>query len=73
MLGVPSRLVMLECFQLQPNAQDRHIFSISANRIYSTKDAYEGLFIGSVSFPHHDRVWKTWAPQNVIFPLVSSV
>jgi hypothetical protein len=58
---------MLEGFQLQPDTQDRHIFTLSASLIYSIKAAYEGLFIRSVSFPHHDRVWKTWAPQNVVF------
>jgi hypothetical protein len=57
---------MLEGFQLQAGTQDKHIFTVSANGLYSAKAAYEGLFISSVSFPHYDRVWKTWASQNVV-------
>jgi hypothetical protein len=28
---------------------------------YSTKSAYEWFFVGCVAFPHHKRIWKTWA------------
>jgi hypothetical protein len=29
--------------------------------MYSAKSAYNGLFMGSISFGHFTRVWKTWA------------
>lgn len=38
--------------------------SIASDGIYSAKSAYEGLFVGSTSFVHYLRVWKTWAPPK---------
>jgi hypothetical protein len=37
------------------------------NGQYSTKAAYEGLFIGSVEFEPFERIWKTWAPPKCRF------
>jgi hypothetical protein len=45
---------------LQPEVEDKHIFSIAAYGKYSAKAAYEGLFAGSTSFGHYHLVWKTW-------------
>jgi hypothetical protein len=47
--------------ELQPEVEDRHIFSIASNGVYSAKSAYEGLFLGSVTFGHYKRIWKSWA------------
>jgi hypothetical protein len=44
-----------------PEVEDRHVFSITPTGTYSAKTAYEGSFLGSVVFPHHKRIWKTWA------------
>jgi hypothetical protein len=44
-----------------PEVEDRHVFSITPTGTYSAKTAYEGFFLGSVVFPHHKRIWKTWA------------
>jgi hypothetical protein len=53
--------------KLQPGVEDRHIFSIGPDGMYSAKSAYNGLFMGSVSFGHYTRVWKTWAPPKCRF------
>jgi hypothetical protein len=42
--------------ELQPEVEDRHIFSIAPNGVYSAKSAYEGLFPGSVTFGHYKRI-----------------
>jgi hypothetical protein len=47
--------------------EDKHIFSIAADGNYSTKSAYDGLFVGSTSFGHYHLVWKTWAPPKCRF------
>jgi hypothetical protein len=51
---------MFSAIELQPGIEDKHIFSIAPDGKYSAKSAYNGL--GSVSFGHYTRVWKTWAP-----------
>jgi hypothetical protein len=58
---------MLSAIELQPGVEDRHIFSIVPDGMYSAKSAYNGLFMGSVSFGHYTRVWKTWAPPKCRF------
>jgi hypothetical protein len=52
---------------LQPEVEDKHIFSIAADGKYSAKSAYEGLFAGSTSFGHYHLIWKTWAPPKCRF------
>jgi hypothetical protein len=51
---------------LCPDKEDKHIFRLAANGKYSAKAAYEGLFLGSVEFEPYERIWKTWAPPNVV-------
>jgi hypothetical protein len=58
---------LLSEVELQPETEDNHIFSIAPLGIYSAKSAYEGLFLGSSSFGHYERVWKTWAPPKCRF------
>jgi hypothetical protein len=43
-------------WQLQPEVEDKHVFSIAPNCIYSAKIAYEGFFLGSVFFPHYKKI-----------------
>jgi hypothetical protein len=52
---------------LQPSIEDKHVFSIAPDGIYSAKVAYEGFFMGSTYFSHYPRVWKTWAPPKCRF------
>jgi hypothetical protein len=52
-----------------PDIEGKHIFSVAADGNYSAKAAYEGLFSGSTSFAHYQRVWKTCPPpppKNVV-------
>jgi hypothetical protein len=64
---------LISDFELLPDIEDKHTFSIAANGTYSAKAAYDGLFIGSVHFGHYERVWKTWAPSKCHFFLWLSV
>jgi hypothetical protein len=52
---------MISGIELQPEVDDKHTFSIASNGVYSAKTAYEGLFLGSVTFEHYKRIWKSWA------------
>jgi hypothetical protein len=51
---------------LQPEVEDKHVFSIAADGNYSAKSTYDGLFVGSTSFGHYHLVWKTWAPPKCL-------
>lgn len=52
---------LISGIELQSEVDDKHIFSIAPNGVYSAKSAYEGLFLGSVTFGHYKRIWKSWA------------
>jgi hypothetical protein len=52
---------------LQPNREDRHIFTRASDGKYSAKAAYDGLFLGSSSFGHHKRIGELGPPPNVGF------
>ena len=52
---------------LQPNSEDKHIFSIASNGQYSACSAHKGFFTGSVGFEHYKMVWKSWAPPKCRF------
>jgi hypothetical protein len=41
---------------LQPEVEDKHVFSIATDGKYSAKSAYEGLFAGSTFFGHYHLV-----------------
>jgi hypothetical protein len=41
---------------LQPDIEDKLIFSVAADGNYSAKAAYEDFFSGSTSFAHYHRV-----------------
>jgi hypothetical protein len=54
----------LSGLSLQPNMEDRHIFTWASDGKYLAKSAYNGLFLGSSSFGHHKMIWRSWAPPN---------
>jgi hypothetical protein len=49
---------------LQPDIEDKHVFSIALDDNYSTRVAYMGLFYGSCVFAHHKQIWRSWAPPK---------
>jgi hypothetical protein len=57
----------LAVFELQPNTEDRHIFSIASNDKYSAKPAYNGLFLGSITFGHYKRFGDLGPHQSAVF------
>jgi len=52
---------------LHPNARDHFSWKFSSSDQYSSKSAYNTMFIGSIKFPAWRRIWKTWAPANYKF------
>jgi hypothetical protein len=41
---------LVSSVELQPDMEDKHIFSLASDGKYSAKVAYEGFFLGSSSF-----------------------
>ena len=58
---------LLYDFELQPEMEDSHIWRLSASGQYSTKSAYDSLFMGKIHFRPWERIWKTWAPAKCRF------
>jgi len=58
---------LLSNIELQPGEEDTHIWRFSTSGVYSTKSAYEALFIGATQFDSWERIWKSWAPGKCKF------
>jgi hypothetical protein len=56
-----------ENMELHLDVADTHIWQFSTTDQYSTKSAYEALFIGSVQFCPWEQIWKSWAPGKCKF------
>jgi hypothetical protein len=48
---------------LQPNIEDKHIFSTAPDGHYSASAAYYGFYVGSCSFEHYKKVWTILGPS----------
>jgi hypothetical protein len=57
--------------ELHLEREDKHFFRLAPDGKYSAQAAYEALFIGSTYFDPCKRVWHSWLPRNVSFPVVS--
>jgi hypothetical protein len=57
----------LSDIELQPNIRDKHVFSLASDGKYTAKAAYKGLFLGSATFDHYKRIWRSWAPSKCHF------
>ena len=57
----------LSTIQLHPEREDKHIFRFAQDGKYSTKAAYESLFVGSIQFDHSGKMWQSWAPPKCKF------
>lgn len=51
--------------ELQHGVNDTHFWSLSSNGVYSTKSAYESMFLGLITFEPYSGIWKTWHLLNV--------
>jgi hypothetical protein len=47
---------------LRQNVADQHKWELMQHGSYSSKSAYEALFLGSIRFGPWRKIWKTWAP-----------
>jgi hypothetical protein len=50
--------------QLQPGTPDKHFWRLSSGQ-YSVKSGYDAIMQGSITFEPWERIWSTWAHQNV--------
>ena len=58
---------LLSNIELQPDLEDVHVWKFTNSGVYSTKSAYEALFIGAIQFDPWERIWKSWAPGKCKF------
>lgn len=47
---------------LDPSQPDKHTWLPSQSGEFSSKSAYERLFVGGIEFEPHKRLWRSWAP-----------
>ena len=58
---------LVEGAVLQPDTPDKHVWRLSSSGCYSSKSAYNTMFVGTIKFSPWKRIWKTWAPANCKF------
>ncbi|WVZ84849.1 LOW QUALITY PROTEIN: hypothetical protein U9M48_031834, partial [Paspalum notatum var. saurae] len=58
---------LLEEVIIQPDTPDNLVWRLSSSGCYSSKSAYEAMFIGTIKFSPWKRVWKAWAPGKCKF------
>jgi hypothetical protein len=58
---------LVEGAVLQPDTPDKHVWRLSSSGCYSSKSAYNAMFVGTIKFSPWKRIWKTWAPANCKF------
>jgi hypothetical protein len=57
---------LISAIELQPEVEDKHIFSIAPNGAYSAKSTYEGLFPGSVGLAKMSFFHMVGCPEEVL-------
>lgn len=44
-----------------------HVWQFAPSGRFSTKSAYEAMFIGAIEFKPWERIWRSWAPGKCKF------
>ena len=57
----------LDGVHLNQDTLDQHRWKLTQSGIYTSKSAYEALFVGSIKFIPWKRIWKSWAPLRCKF------
>jgi hypothetical protein len=57
----------LQDIQINPGLPDCHHWAPSHSGVYSSKSAYEMIFMGDVQFEPSGQIWGTWAPPRCKF------
>ena len=52
---------------LLPEVEDVHKWKLDISGQFSTKSAYEALFLGAVQFEPSTLIWKNWGPRKCKF------
>jgi hypothetical protein len=65
---------ILQTVQFSPDTPDVLTWHLTESGEYSSKSAYRALFEGMVTSPHHDAIWRCWAPLKCrIFAWLASL
>jgi hypothetical protein len=54
-------------YSINVGVPDKHIWKFSPTGQYSSKSAYDMLFLGSTSLGAYERIWESWAPSKCSF------
>jgi hypothetical protein len=58
---------LLQRINLQPHSRDNIVWNLTMDGKYSARSAYEVQFLGRISKPHLEQVWKIRADGKVQF------
>ncbi|WVZ56128.1 hypothetical protein U9M48_006704 [Paspalum notatum var. saurae] len=58
---------LVDGLELRADVPDQHHWKLSSSGCYSSKSAYDALFVGTIKFSSWKRIWKSWAPPNCKF------
>ncbi|WVZ61990.1 hypothetical protein U9M48_011792, partial [Paspalum notatum var. saurae] len=58
---------LVDGLELRADVPDQQHWKLSSFSCYSSKSAYDALFVGTIKFSPWKRIWKSWAPPNCKF------
>jgi hypothetical protein len=58
---------LVDGLELRADVPDEHHWKLNPSGCYSSKSAYDALFVGTVKFSPWKRIWRSWVPSNCKF------